>query len=380
MKKIFLVLSLLLVADSALGQITSASAKRIQKLATGPTCNSSSSGTIYYDTDDNLAYVCNGSSYVTHQLSDTDLTNIAALSCSSGQLIQSGGSNTWSCVSTGQATRIEADATDTIDSGDGAGDCANQKKVRYTNTGAKTITMADADHANCTQKAVTLQNGAATGDITVNRASSDTFTGSGLAAATSALIKPGQTCTFLADTTNLWNVTCDVPVQFTTGTANFLRQDATFAAPAGGSTLLNYQQDAAAIVGDSTDKTIYTYSMPGNTIAAGQCVRVTFRYAHTTGSAAVDYKIFFGATSAAVVNFSGASAIQAQYIICNDSGVTNAQQMSNISGQTGSSVIGAPALAFPAEDTTGAVVIKVTFNVAATDEVTPHFFLVEKVI
>lgn len=148
-------------------------------------------------------------------------------------------------------------------------------------------------------------------------------------------------------------------------------------AASAGVQLLNYQQDASALTGDSTDQTIYTYTMPGNTMAAGKCVRITVRTAHTTGSANVTHKLHFGATEVDSTGFTQANNWVLMAYVCNDAGSTSAQQGTVIYKVRSGTPLDQTALSTPAADTTGNVVIKATFNVANTDQVTPQFWMVE---
>jgi hypothetical protein len=141
--------------------------------------------------------------------------------------------------------------------------------------------------------------------------------------------------------------------------------------------ILNKQDAAAEITGDTTDLTFFTYTVPAGTIVAGGCIRAQVFAQHTTGTASTTYKWYFGstATSGSVSTSTGVyySAVR----VCNNAGVTNAQSLFQALSSVGSTSYSA-LLATPAEDTTGAVVLKVTFAVAATDKLTPKLFIVER--
>lgn len=140
-------------------------------------------------------------------------------------------------------------------------------------------------------------------------------------------------------------------------------------------TLLNLQDVSGPLTGNSSDQTIWTYILPANTLAAGKGVRVTFAVAHGTGTASVSYKIFFGATSVAS-GASTASTVYGKSETFNRPGITNGQRgIGYVLG--GTAVAGITTGNSPAEDTTAAVTIKVTFNVANTDAVTGGEFIVE---
>jgi hypothetical protein len=164
------------------------------------------------------------------------------------------------------------------------------------------------------------------------------------------------------------------------GTTGLISHGANFTQPNTGNTvtLLNSQDAAAALTGDSTDKTFYTFTLPASTLAAGKGIRVSAFWIHGTGTASVTYKLFFGAT--AVVNTSSAVTGNGslETVIMNKPGVTNAQRASGKFTPTGTASVIFSGIS-PAETTANAVVVKATFNVANTDQVTPAQFLVELV-
>ena len=143
--------------------------------------------------------------------------------------------------------------------------------------------------------------------------------------------------------------------------------------------VLNYQKAGSAAAGDSTDKVIYTYSLPGGTLAAGKCLRLTFSYQHTTGSTNTTFKVFFGST--AVFSHAHASTGLAIWtdIVCNDPGSTTSQQATPGWYQITSTIqsISNPGITTPAENTANAVTIQTTFNVGSGDSITGKMFLVE---
>jgi hypothetical protein len=76
------------------------------------------------------------------------------------------------------------------------------------------------------------------------------------------------------------------------GTTHFLREDASWATiPSGGSTVLNAQGDAGAITGTGGVATVYTYTLPGGTVANLKAIRVTVGWSHSTGSANISYNV-----------------------------------------------------------------------------------------
>ncbi len=140
--------------------------------------------------------------------------------------------------------------------------------------------------------------------------------------------------------------------------------------------LLNEQAAAAALTGNSTDQTFYTYTLPAGTLGASKCLEIEVWGNHSSGTAAVNYKILFGATAYANnTAAAGAGQVYFRVHVCNNSGSTTAQH--------GSNIVSVPGLTFgtfapltSAENTGAAVVIKGTFNVASTDQFTPGDWVV----
>lgn len=146
------------------------------------------------------------------------------------------------------------------------------------------------------------------------------------------------------------------------------------------STLLDYQKAAAAVVGDGTDKALYSFTLPATALAIGKGLRVTTELQHTTGTGTVTYKIFFGSTQ--IFSQASSSTVMGKLgaIVFNDPGSTTSQQATAtdiLFGTTLSSLPSAPAVG--AENTGNPVVIKVTFNGSSSEQVTPKVWLVEAI-
>jgi hypothetical protein len=136
----------------------------------------------------------------------------------------------------------------------------------------------------------------------------------------------------------------------------------------------------AEVDGNSpSESTVYTYTMPANTLASGKCLRITYAVQHTTGSTLTAFKIFFGGTT--VFNQTSATTgfpaiIEAR--VCNNTGSTTAQWY-NARGSIGTAQF-ANVAGTPAETTTsGTIVIRGTFVVAAGDKMTGKGWSVELV-
>lgn len=141
-------------------------------------------------------------------------------------------------------------------------------------------------------------------------------------------------------------------------------------------TLINFQGPAAAITGTGADATAYTFTVPANTIGSGKGIRVTTAINHSTGTASVTYKLSFGGTAIASYNSAVTGYGRVITDIFNNVGSVTAQSIDNghliintslVTGGGGSSAIA----------TTSNQAVTFTFNVAATDQVTPIMFRIE---
>lgn len=141
-------------------------------------------------------------------------------------------------------------------------------------------------------------------------------------------------------------------------------------------TLLNAQGVTAPITGTGADATIYTYTLPAKTMQAGKGIRVTTAFIHGTGSASVAYKLSFGATAVLNPPAATAGSYFMTAVIMNDPASTSAQRGSGLT-TSAAAVIQSVAGNALGENTTAAIVVKLTFNVAATDQVTGGQWLVE---
>lgn len=148
------------------------------------------------------------------------------------------------------------------------------------------------------------------------------------------------------------------------------------AVPPSGSTLLNAQGNAGAITGTGAVATVYTYTLPGGTVATNNALRVTVGWSHSTGSASVTYTLYVnGVVSNCNPSLSTAGAGTCTATIINTGSTTGTG--------TGLAAMGT-AVAVTSTNLTGLAwgssqVVKFTFNVANTDAVTPILWLVEVV-
>jgi hypothetical protein len=160
--------------------------------------------------------------------------------------------------------------------------------------------------------------------------------------------------------------------------ANGVQQGATCGGGVGGSNL--YQgYPASAVSGSGTDTAMFTYSMPGGTMAAGKCVEIKCQGTHASGTNTATLKIKWGSTTlfsaGNTTDLTGIVAVR----LCNNSGVTNGQTSFDEYAFWGS---GAQALGAPVTtslDTTASQSITCTQNANAADTVTPQFMSVDAI-
>jgi hypothetical protein len=142
----------------------------------------------------------------------------------------------------------------------------------------------------------------------------------------------------------------------------------------------DWQKQTSAIVMDATDKTIYTTTVTAGAIAAGKCLEIDASATRTTVSGGTDYKLWVGATSFSLfATNTDSTRWRFRFLWCNDVGSTSAQQLSAwpISfGSAGASFvdIAAGTINTSSIDTTASVVVKLTANGSASNQVTGHLW------
>jgi hypothetical protein len=142
------------------------------------------------------------------------------------------------------------------------------------------------------------------------------------------------------------------------------------AIPAQGSHIVagSLQGNSAQLTGNSGDQTIYSASLPAGTFAAGQGVKCSARWTHSTTSTAVTYKWTLGGTTVAYGSLTSASQnftsdIEIYTIASLASEIVN---LSPIIG--GTSILAGPSNNNAAsENLANAATIKLTFNMPGSD-------------
>jgi len=136
---------------------------------------------------------------------------------------------------------------------------------------------------------------------------------------------------------------------------------------ASGLTTLNHQKQASLVTMSpiNTDITLFTYTLPANTLPAGGCLHILWLATHNPfSSSGGTIKIWFGSTSYTIISNSGDnSSWSSECHWCNDPGVTNSQQLLNSPWSYGNGInLIAPGsrLTTTTIDTTAPVIIKLT--------------------
>ena len=146
--------------------------------------------------------------------------------------------------------------------------------------------------------------------------------------------------------------------------------------------VLNMQTPASSpITGNSAEQTLFTYTLPGNTLGAGRGLDIRWR-TYQNGSTSTTYRFYFGST----VVLQGTSTNNQLFWhgaagVFNKVGLTNAQVATLLSYSSISANFGLTTslLTDSAIDTTADVIIKLTFQVANTVTVDPTFWLVRRI-
>lgn len=155
------------------------------------------------------------------------------------------------------------------------------------------------------------------------------------------------------------------------GTENLKNKTLVLASSGNSISLVNQQGAISALTGNATDQTVFTYTLSANVMGAGKGLRILFGYNHSTGSASVSYKIWLGTSTIASWSSSSAGANYSEVMVFNNAGLTNAQNAFSKGAGVGPST--------SAIDMTLNQTIKATFNVAATDQVTGTFWMIEAI-
>jgi hypothetical protein len=144
--------------------------------------------------------------------------------------------------------------------------------------------------------------------------------------------------------------------------------------------LINTSGPQSPVVGTGAAANLYSFSIPGGTMGLNTAIRVTAGWIHSTGSASVSYMWSYNGSGTGFSTFASVSAAQgtSQILICNNASLSSQFIMANINTFIGASVF-APAATTRSANTAGAITVALTFTVAATDQVTPNYWMVESI-
>lgn len=157
-------------------------------------------------------------------------------------------------------------------------------------------------------------------------------------------------------------------------TANVSNKTLTQASSGNNVTLLNYQSAKSAITGNNSDQTMWSYSLPANTVATSKGIKITAAFSHSSGSSNVTYKI---KVNAAVITSltSLASTTHVLYATIMAASSTTADGLMFLSAAANSQnnvATAVSSLAWTSNQT-----VELDMNSANTEQVTPQIFVIE---
>lgn len=125
--------------------------------------------------------------------------------------------------------------------------------------------------------------------------------------------------------------------------------------------------NGSATTGTGASQTVYTYSLPSGTLAAGACLGIESAFRHVTGSASITSVLAFGSTTLLTSSFTSVSEGSQRVTVCNKAASTTSQWATAL-GTNSSSSTGLSDTA-PAENTNSgsSIVIALSVTVANTD-------------
>lgn len=139
--------------------------------------------------------------------------------------------------------------------------------------------------------------------------------------------------------------------------------------------ILNAQSFLTAVTGTGAFATLFTYTLPANTLGKNGALRVTVGYLHGTGAATPAYKLTLGGSTLTAFNDASTGSVSFETLLFN-AGAANAQAATTHAVPNGTGFADG-GHASTAVDTTSDQTLAFQFNVAATDAVTPRVWTVE---
>lgn len=140
-------------------------------------------------------------------------------------------------------------------------------------------------------------------------------------------------------------------------------------------TLLNQQGAVAAITGNGTDQTLYTFTIPANTIQAGKGFRVKWYGSNNAVATTLSLKLKIGATTLFTLSIAASSNYMQAAEIFNNAGVQNAQTWA-VSGTANVNVV-QETFGTSAENFANAIAVTVTGNIANPNTFQGGLWMVE---
>lgn len=154
-----------------------------------------------------------------------------------------------------------------------------------------------------------------------------------------------------------------------------------------GTSIIDYQGSIAEITLDTTDLTMFTTDIPANTIGQGKGIKINFCVNHSTGTANVLFKLFFGASSIVFTDATGIVGKRTGEVLILNNPLSIVSQTI---APTQPIWVDNMALRIPWDnssdiakaltiDTSSMVNVKLTANGAITEKVTPLYWLIDTI-
>jgi hypothetical protein len=245
---------------------------------------------------------------------------------------------------------------------------------------AGSLTSSSANPANVGQiklastDCIDWRNNANSGNIQLCKNTSDQFTFSG-ALVSQTLVSPNTTGTDSGtETFNNKSLGSPTTTGTDSGTETLTNKTLQGAGSGNKITLLNSQDTLANLSGTGADQTVYTFTIPANTIQAGKGFRITYKGLNNSAVAAT-YKVVIGATTVLTVTTAAAANNHRIVTECFNNAATQVAQVSVNLGLDGTSVFADNDTA-STENFANAVTVKITAN-QASGSIKPTKWFVE---
>ena len=145
--------------------------------------------------------------------------------------------------------------------------------------------------------------------------------------------------------------------------------------------ILTFQDLQPNVTVSSGTADIFSYVLPGGTLAAGKCLQITSVFAKTTATNTAYYRLYFGSLYLGLSEGHSSSADWRMHAeVCNNPGSTSTQTATWIwAGRSSTATVGNTNTFTGTVDTTSDVNIKVVVSSGTDgDQITPKIFLVRR--